>query len=44
MVGGGEAAFGDGAVQPFVVYALLSIPATTAVGSYSDSVSLTVSF
>jgi spore coat protein U-like protein len=43
-VGAGEAVIGDGTVEPIVVYALLSVPAATAAGSYSDSVALIVSF
>jgi spore coat protein U-like protein len=41
--GAGITGFGDGAVQQFLVYAQLYVPPTAAIGSHSDSLTVTVS-
>jgi spore coat protein U-like protein len=43
-VGAGQSGFGDGNAEPFLVYAALTVPAVAAIGSYSDTVIVTVSF
>lgn len=42
--GTGQAGFGSGSVQPFLIYATLTVPSSIAIGSYSDSVTVTVAF
>jgi len=44
FVGPVEAGFGDGTAQPFPVFASVYVPAGAAIGSYSDSVVVTVTF
>jgi spore coat protein U-like protein len=43
-VGSGESGYGSGSAEPFLVYANLTVPASAAIGSYSDTVLVTVSF
>ena len=43
-VGSPRSGFGSGSPEPFLVYASLNVPATTPLGSYSDSIAITVSF
>jgi spore coat protein U-like protein len=44
VIGSGVAATGTGGTQQFAVYSVISVPSNAIIGSYSDSVLVTLSF